>query len=131
MSHFQSNAMVEITSSESFDTTLRRLIDTITRKGMTIFAQVDHAAGARSVGMAMQPSTLVIYGSPAGGTPLMREAPRAALDLPLRVLVRESTQGKVIVSFHPIAPLLLQAGVSEALSVRLDPAQHMFAEALS
>ncbi len=125
------NEIVEIIHSESFDATLHRVIDAITRKGMTIFAQIDHAAGARAIGLAMPSSTVVIYGHPAGGTPLMLEAPRTALDLPLRVLVRADAEGKTAVSFRPIAPMLRQAGVPEALSNRLDPVQHLLVEALS
>jgi len=131
MSDFQKSAVVEIISSAAFETTLHRVIDAITQKGMTIFAQIDHAANARSVGSVMLPATVVIYGNPLSGTPLMLDAPRAALDLPLHVLVREGSEGKAVVSFHPIAPLLRQAGVPETLSGRLDPAQHVLVEALS
>lgn len=131
MSDSRNDAVVEIISRESFDPTLHRLIETIERKGMTVFAQIDHAEGARAIGYTMPPSTLLIYGSPAGGTPLMLASPQAALDLPLRVLVRASAAGQVIVSFHPIAPLLRQAGVPEAQSSRLDPAQLLLVEALS
>ena len=131
MSDSQNNAVVEIISREPFDATLHRLIEAIERKGLTVFARIDHAAGARGIGVAMPPSTLLIYGNPAGGTPLMLVAPQAALELPLRVLVRESAAGQVAVSFHPIALLLRQAGVPETLASRLDPAQHLLVEALA
>ncbi|WP_458071752.1 DUF302 domain-containing protein [Rhodanobacter sp. BL-MT-08] len=122
---------IEITSHASFDATLDRLIEAMARSGMTLFARVDHAAGALAVGTPMPPTTLLIYGSPAGGTPVMLAAPLAALDLPLRVLVRENDQGQVSILFHPMAPVLRQAGVPETLAHRLDQAQHMLVEAVS
>lgn len=123
--------LIEIASGESFDTTLDRLVEAIARSGMTLFVRIDHAAGALALGTPMPPATVLIYGSPAGGTPLMLAAPLAALDLPLRVLVRENDQGQVAMLFHPMAPVLRQAGVPETLTNRLDRAQLMLVEALS
>ena len=60
----------------------------------------------------------------------MLAAPQAALDLPLRVLVREAVDGRALVSFHPIVPLLRQAGVPDELAVRLEPAQRILIEAI-
>lgn len=131
MTDTENAALVEITSGESFDATLDRLVDTIAGAGMTLFARIDHAAGALTVGTPMPPTTVLIYGSPAGGTPLMLAAPLAALDLPLRVLVRETNQGEVSMLFHPMAPVLRQAGVPDALVNRFDRAQRMLVEALS
>lgn len=123
--------LIEIASGESFDATLDRLVEAIARSGMTLFVRIDHAAGALALGTPMPPATVLIYGSPAGGTPLMLAAPLAALDLPLRVLVRENDQGQVAMLFHPMAPVLRQAGVPETLTNRLDRAQLMLVEALS
>lgn len=123
--------LIEIASGESFDATLDRLVEAIARSGMTLFARIDHAAGALAVGMPMPPTTVLIYGSPAGGTPLMLAAPLAALELPLRVLLRENEQGQVSMLFHPMAPVLRQTGVREAMANRLDRAQLMLVEALS
>lgn len=123
--------LIEIASGESFDATLDRLVEAIDRSGMTLFARIDHAAGALAVGMPMPPTTVLIYGSPAGGTPLMLAAPLAALELPLRVLLRENEQGQVSMLFHPMAPVLRQTGVPEAMANRLDRAQLMLVEALS
>lgn len=53
----------------------------------------------------------------------MREFPLAALDLPLRVLVREREDGRVLVAFHPVAPMPARTGVVEAQALRLQPAQ--------
>src|SRR5579863_9307991 len=106
----------EYPSAMSFDATLEHLVNTIEKAGMTVFARIDHAAGARQAGLTMPPTVVVIYGHPKGGTPIMLAAPKSALDLPLRVLVREAAPGQVMVSFHPIAAVLREAGVPDALA---------------
>jgi len=121
---------VELVSALSFSSTLERLADAIEKAGMILFSTIDHAAGARDIGMAMPPTVVLFYGHPKGGTPIMLAAPRAALDLPLRVLVREETGGRVLVAFHPAAAMLRRAGVPETLATRLDPAQRLLAEAV-
>ena len=97
---------------------------------MKILARIDHSAGAREVGLAMPSTVLLLYGHPKGGTPIMQSAPQAALELPLRVLVREDADGSTKISFHPIARLLREAGVPEELATRLEPAQHVLLRAL-
>ena len=122
--------LVELKSVEAFAPTLERIANALESHGMTIFARVDHAAGARTVGLAMPPTIVLLYGNPKGGTPLMLAAPQAALDLPLRVLVREGEDGNAIVAFHPAAPAMKRAGVPDALASKLDPAQAILIEAL-
>lgn len=121
----------EHVSPLAFEPTLERLEGAIAAAGLTLFARIDHAAGAREAGMHMLPSTVLIYGHPAGGTPVMLAAPQAALDLPLRVLARERENGEVVVAFHPVVVMLRQAGVPEELAVRLGPAQRILVAALA
>jgi len=121
---------VELVSPDAFAPTLERIANAIESHGLTIFARIDHAAGARAVGLAMPPTVVLIYGNAKGGTPLMLASPQAALDLPLRVLVREREDGKAIVAYHPAAPLMKRAGVPDDLASRLDPAQALLAAAL-
>ncbi len=121
----------DLVSPVGFAATLDRLTAAIERAGSTIFATIDHAANARAAGLEMPPTTVLIYGNPKGGTPLMLAAPAAALDLPLRVLVREQAGGGVVVSYHPIAATMTDAGVPADLAVRLDPAQGLIATALA
>jgi len=122
--------LVELQSPDGFAPTLERIANAIESHGMTIFARIDHAAGARTVGLAMPPTIVLLYGNPKGGTPLMLAAPQAALDLPLRVLVREGEDGKAVVAFHPAAGMMKRAGVPDALASKLDPAQAILVEAL-
>lgn len=122
--------IVEARSSADFATTFARITAKIESAGMAVVASVDHSAAARAAGLAMPPTILILYGNAANGTPLMLAAPRAALDLPLRVLVREAPDGRVLVAFHPAEPLLLAAGVPPELSGRLAPAQQMLIDAV-
>jgi uncharacterized protein (DUF302 family) len=121
---------VQFVSAVPFGPTVDRLEKAITSAGMTLFARLDHAAGARDVGLEMPPTLVLIYGNTKGGTPIMLAAPDVALDLPLRVLVREDPDGRALVSFHPIAPMLRRAGVPDALTTRLEPAQRLLVEAI-
>jgi uncharacterized protein (DUF302 family) len=122
--------IVEHVSPLGFASTLDRIATAIASAGMTLFARIDHAAGARAAGQEMPPTEVLIYGNPKGGTPIMLAAPQAALDLPLRVLVREDPSGRTVVAFHPAADMLGQAGVPSELAHRLDPAQHLLVEAI-
>lgn len=121
---------VEYVSSRTFSATLDRVIQAIEAAGMRIFARIDHAAGAREVGLAMPTTMLLIYGHPKGGTPIMLASPQAGLELPLRVLVREDADARTRISFHPIVPLLREVGVPQELAQRLEPAQRVLLEAL-
>jgi|ERR1700678_215641 uncharacterized protein (DUF302 family) len=131
MNESQVTEIAEHASPFSFDVTLERLVDAIAKSGMTLFASIDHAANARSVGATMPPTTVLIYGNAKGGTPIMLTTPQAALDLPLRVLVREAPDGKVSIAFHPVTALLHRAGVPPDAAARLEPAQRMLSSAIS
>lgn len=109
---------------------MARVAAAIETAGLTIFARIDHAAGARQAGLEMPPTVLLIYGHAKGGTPIMLAAPLTALDLPLRVLVREGENVHALVAFHPIAPMLRAAGVPDALAIRLEPAQSLLLKAI-
>jgi uncharacterized protein (DUF302 family) len=92
---------VRLESAFCFEDTIERLRTALEAKGFTIMAVIDHRAAAAAVGLAMPPTTVLIYGNPKGGTPLMLAAPDFALELPLRVLVREGAAGKATIVFNP------------------------------
>jgi uncharacterized protein (DUF302 family) len=87
------------TSAYSFDETLTRVVETIRAKGLTLFARIDHSVEAELAGLSMQPASVLIFGSPMAGTPLMVASPLIALELPLKALVWQDNAGSVLVSF--------------------------------
>jgi uncharacterized protein (DUF302 family) len=92
--------IVKIPSRHSVDETVNKLKTVLQSKGVTLFALVDHSGEAEKVGMKMPPTKLLIFGNPKGGTPLMLAAPSTAIDLPLKILVAEDSQGKVWLSYN-------------------------------
>ena len=131
MADWESGETIEHVSVVPFEATLERLSDAIAGAGLTLFDRIDHAAGALQAGLEMPPSTVLTYGHPKGGTPLMLAAPLAALDLPLRVLVRVRDDGRTAIAFHPIRAVLRRAGVPETLAGGLDPAQQLLVRAVT
>jgi uncharacterized protein (DUF302 family) len=79
--------------------TVAKLTGTISAKGIKLFAVIDQSAEARQAGLSLRETTLVIFGSPAAGTPVMAASPLAALDLPLKVLVWDD-DGQTKVSYY-------------------------------
>ena len=102
-------------SPYSVDETVRRLDETVRGKGLTVFARIDHRAGAREVGLEMQDEQVLVFGSPRAGTPLMVARPMVGLDLPLRVLVWRDTDGQVWVSYDESAFLARRFGLPDGL----------------
>ncbi|MGH7102183.1 MAG: DUF302 domain-containing protein [Acetobacteraceae bacterium] len=131
MSNTSSAETVEHTSPVAFEATIERLVNAISTAGLKVFDRIDHAALAREAGMEMPPTTVLVYGHPRGGTPVMLAAPLAALDLPLRVLVRERADGRTVIALHPVALMLRNLGVAEELAARLKPAQQILVAAVS
>lgn len=120
----------ETLSAHPFEATLERLTAAITQAGLIVFNRFDHQAGAREAGLDMPSATVLTYGHPKGGTPIMLAAPLAALDLPLRVLVRVRDDGRTAIVFHPIQAVLRRAGLPDSLAGRLDPAQQILLKAV-
>ena len=82
-------------SSHSVAATLDKLEGIVKSKGFTVFARIDHAAGAASVGQQLRPTQLLIFGNPKVGTALMTASQSAGLDLPIRVAAWEDAEGQV------------------------------------
>ncbi len=94
------NGIVSIPSHHSVDETVEKLKGMLQAKGIQLFALVDHSGEAAKAGLKMPPTKLLIFGNPKGGTPLMLAAPSVAVDLPLKILVAEGSQGRVTVSYN-------------------------------
>lgn len=99
-------------SKYDFSKTITTLQDTLKEKGMTIFATIDHQAAAKEVGLEMQPATVIVYGTPKAGTPLMVKDPMLALQLPLKVLITEPNKGKVEIMLNSAEQVIAHANTS-------------------
>lgn len=122
---------MRVESAYSHAETLARLRTTLEGAGFRIFATIDHRAAALSVGLDMPPATVLVYGNPKGGTALMLAAPDFALELPLRVLVREGEGGAVTVTYNPSATLEGRHGLPAGMAARLAPAETLIANAVA
>ena len=89
-----------IVSNHSVDETVARLQSLLQEKGIKLFALIDHSGEAIAAGLSMRPTKLLIFGSAHAGTPIMIEAPSAALDLPIKILVAETESGKTILFWN-------------------------------
>ncbi len=89
------NGLITVASAFPVAETIDRLVATIAPLGLIVFARIDHAAGAASVGMPLRPTELLIFGNPKGGTPLMQDRQTAGIDLPVKALAWEDAEGKV------------------------------------
>lgn len=107
--------IVRIPSHRSVDETVGRLKAILQSKGVTLFALIDHSGEAEKVGMTMPPTKLLIFGNPKAGTPLMLASPSAAIDLPLKILVAEDSQGKVWISYNSAEYLKVRHGLPDNL----------------
>ena len=103
----------------AFATTVQRLLDLIESKGLKLFALVDHSGEAARAGLTMNETKLLVFGSPAAGTPVMAAAPLAALDLPLKILVWADSDGRVWISYNDPEYLRSRYDLSEDLAGRL------------
>jgi uncharacterized protein (DUF302 family) len=124
------NGIIEKPSNHSVDETVDRLKHLLHSQGVTLFALVDHSGEAEKVGMKMRPTKLLIFGNPKAGTPLMLAAPSIAIDLPLRVLVREDSDGKVWVSYNSPEYLKQRHGLPQDLLANIAVVQALVSKAV-
>jgi uncharacterized protein (DUF302 family) len=83
-------------SAFGYRETVRRLMDAIESRGLTLFARIDHAAAAREAGLELADEQVVLFGNPRAGTPLMRSDPRIGVELPLRILIWADANGVLL-----------------------------------
>lgn len=109
------NGIVSQPSHHSVDETIEKLKKFLEAKNVKILALVDHSGEAEKAAMKMRPTKLLIFGNPKAGTPLMIASPSIALDLPLKMLVAEDTNGKVWISYNDAEYLRARHNFSEEL----------------
>ena len=104
-------------SGHSVAATLDRFAQAAEAKGMKIFARIDHAAGAKSIGAQLPATDLLIFGNPRVGTKLMQSNRRIAIDLPLKALAWEDDEGVVWLAYQDPAALLQRYAISDRAPV--------------
>lgn len=110
------DGLITVTSKVGPQETLRRLENAITARGMTIFARVDHAAGARDAHLELRPTDLLIFGAPKAGTPLMQMDQTVGIDLPLKALVFQDAGQCTIIALDDPEWIARRHGLGEAAS---------------
>jgi uncharacterized protein (DUF302 family) len=115
--------IVKIPSHHSVGETVDKLKIILQPKGVTLFALIDHSGEAEKVGLKMPPTKLLIFGNPKGGTPVMLAAPSVAIDLPLKILVAEDSEGKVWIAYNIADYLKARHDVPENLVPNIAVAQ--------
>ena len=109
------NGIARLASRYSVPETLNRLESVLASHNVKVFARIDHSGEAEKVGLKMQPTQLLIFGNPKGGTPLMVAAPSVAIDLPLKALAWQDSSGKVWLSYNKPEYLKGRHGLPEEL----------------
>jgi uncharacterized protein (DUF302 family) len=94
------DGLITLRSAFGPEETMQRLEAEVQAKGLTVFAHVDHAAGAAAVGLPLRPTDLLIFGNAKGGTPLMQAQQTIGLDLPLKALVWQDEKGTTFLSYN-------------------------------
>lgn len=110
------NGLTTLPSIRSAKETMDRLEADVRAKGMTVFARIDHAAGAKEAGLPLRPTEVLIFGNAKGGTPLMQALQTTGIDLPLKALVWEDAGGKVWLSYNEPAWIAARHGDAASVS---------------
>lgn len=110
---YAANGIISTKSVFDVSTTANRLEKVLTEKGMTIFARIDHAAGAIRVGKKLRPTILVLFGNPKVGTPLMQSSQTIGIDLPQKALIWKDESGQVWFSYNDPRYLTSRHGINE------------------
>jgi uncharacterized protein (DUF302 family) len=100
--------------------TVSKLEAAVQTKGLTVFAHIDHAAGAAQAGLTLQPTDLLIFGSAKGGTPLMQQSQTAGIDLPLKALVWQDESGNTWLSYNDPARIARRHDLGEGAKPTVD-----------
>ena len=111
------DGLVRVQSNHDVATTVDKLEQALTAKGMKVFGRINHTQGAENAGMELRPTELVIFGNPKVGTPLMICSQTTAIDLPQKMLVFEDANGVVWLAYNNLAYLNQRHGLSDCQAV--------------
>ena len=107
------DGLVAVKSPHTAAVTMTRFEDAAKQRGLTIFARIDHAAGAAKIGKTLRPTEVLIFGNPQGGTPLMECAQTSGIDLPLKALVWQDAAAQVWLGYNDPAYLAQRHGAPQ------------------
>ena len=114
------DGLITIRSAFEPEETMSRLEAEVKAKGLTVFAHVDHAAGANEVGLPLRPTDLLIFGNAKGGTPLMQAEQTIGIDLPLKALVWQDASGVTLLSYNDPHFLAQRHGLGDATRATIE-----------
>ncbi|VFU11073.1 DUF302 domain-containing protein [Methylocella tundrae] len=109
------NGVITVSSPHTVEETVSRFEAALKAHKVTLFAKIDHAAGAGEAGMTLRPTLLLIFGSPRTGTPLMQHNQEIGLDLPMKALIWQDADGKVWLSSNDPAWLVRRHRLGDAV----------------
>jgi len=108
------DGLITLRSAFGPEETMKRLEAEVRAKGLTVFAHLDHAAGAEAVGLPLRPTDLLIFGNARGGTPLMQAQQAIGIDLPLKALVWQDATGATWLSYNDPHWIAQRHGLDDA-----------------
>lgn len=111
------DGLVTVKSPHSVAATMDKFEAVAKQRNLTVFARIDHAAGAAKIGKTLRPTQVIIFGNPQGGTPLMECAQTIGIDLPLKALVWEDASGQVWLGYNDPAYLAQRHGAAQCTVV--------------
>jgi len=117
--NFDDQGIVRIPSRHSVSETITRLQGLLEARGIKVFALIDFSGDAARAGLTMRPEQMLIFGNPKAGTPLMVAAPTAGLDLPLKALVWEDSDGRTWMAYNAPKYVVARHGLPPSLSANL------------
>jgi len=109
------NGIITKSANCTVEEAVNKIKSLLVIRGITLFAVIDHSGEAEAAGMKMPDTKLLIFGNPKGGTPLMLASPSIAIDLPLKLLVAEDTDGTCSISYNSPQYLKERHGISDDL----------------
>ena len=121
------DGLITLSSRYPASDTMERLLAALAKRSMTVFARIDHAAGATAAGLSLLPTEVLIFGRAKGGTPLMKSVQTIGLELPLKALVWQDASGNTWLSYNDPAWLAKRHGVG----AETEPAVNNMTAALS
>jgi uncharacterized protein (DUF302 family) len=124
------SGVLRLESPHPFARTVERLVSEFQAHGVKVFAVIDQQAEAAAAGIDMWPATLIVFGNPRAGTPLMLARPASGIDLPLKAFVSEAEPGKVVVYLNAVDYLIERHSLPVQFAANLANAERLVTNAL-